>query len=192
MQDSLAFSLLASIHFRLPRVPSLTHSVQTYFSWNMWRGRGRDQVDWGHGEPPTLYDTGFLFLLWLFWAFPLKGVSYQSSEPPASPGFRPGTDPSLPPPHLVASVRYSLGLDGWFMTMLACCIFYEVCCPEKDVCYIISSFRSRWCPWNPPAVAQGLSLLTKPNFCENMSTEKFQTWISKPVFAFLARTECEL
>jgi len=64
------------------------YTLQTYFSWNMWRGRGRDQVDWGHGEPPTLYDTG---------------VSYQSSEPPASPGFRPGTDPSLPPPHLVAS-----------------------------------------------------------------------------------------
>jgi len=63
------------------------YSLQTYFSWHMWRGRGRDQVDWGQGEPPTLYDTG---------------VSYQSSEP-ASPGFRPGTDPSLPPPHLVAS-----------------------------------------------------------------------------------------
>merc|ERR1711971_833974 len=45
-------------------------------------------LDWGHGEPPTLYDTG---------------VSYQNSEQPASPGFRPGTDPSLPPPHLVAS-----------------------------------------------------------------------------------------
>ena len=62
VQDSLAFLLLAFIHFRLPKIPRLTHSVQTYFSWNMWRGRGRDQVDWGHGEPPTLYDTGFLLL----------------------------------------------------------------------------------------------------------------------------------
>ena len=60
VQDSLAFLPLAFIHFRLPKIPRLTHSVQTYFSWNMWRGRGRDQVDWGHGEPPTLYDTGIL------------------------------------------------------------------------------------------------------------------------------------
>ena len=66
VQDFLAFLLLAFIHFRLPKIPRLTHSVQTYFSWNMWRGRGRDQVDWGHGEPPTLYDTGFLVIQNLF------------------------------------------------------------------------------------------------------------------------------
>ena len=47
-----------------------------------------------------------LTVLGIFFEVSVKGVSYQSSEPPASPGFRPGTDPSLPPPHLVASVLY--------------------------------------------------------------------------------------
>ena len=63
VRDSLAFWRPAFTRFRFPTVSTLTHLVQTYFSWNMWRGRGRDQVDWGHGEPPTLYDTGFLLSL---------------------------------------------------------------------------------------------------------------------------------
>ena len=63
--DSLAFLPLDCIRFRcfyhqMQTSDSLwsTWFVQTYFSWQMWRGRGRDQVDWGQGEPPTLYDTG--------------------------------------------------------------------------------------------------------------------------------------
>ena len=32
--------------------------VQMYFSWQSWQGRGGEDVDWGQGEPPTLYDTG--------------------------------------------------------------------------------------------------------------------------------------
>ena len=51
-----------------------------------------------HRHPITV-PSNFKYTLWLH----CSGVSYQSSEP-ASPGFRPGTDPSLPPPHLVASV----------------------------------------------------------------------------------------
>ena len=65
VRDSLAFLPLDCIRFRcfyhqMQTSDSLwsTWFVQTYFSWHMWRGRGRDQVDWGQGEPPTLYDTG--------------------------------------------------------------------------------------------------------------------------------------
>ena len=57
------FGLLATGLYTLQvyqKIKLKTYFAQIYFSWHMWRGRGRDQVDWGQGEPPTLYDTGIL------------------------------------------------------------------------------------------------------------------------------------
>merc|ERR1712080_109958 len=63
--------------------------VMGYRSWQRWQGQGvgPDMGDTGMGEPPTLYHAG---------------VSYQNMEPLTSAGFRPGTDHTLPPPHMVA------------------------------------------------------------------------------------------
>ena len=67
----------------------------------------------------------------------------------------------------------------WFMIRLRC--LRSILVKEGRSNYKITFLRSRWCPWNPPAVAQDLSLLTKPNVYKCIARRKKIKYI-KPEF----------
>ena len=212
--DSLAFLPLDCIRFRCfyhqmqtSDSPWSTWYVQTYFSWHMWRGRGRDQVDWGQGEPPTLYDTGlhhqpilppFDFLMnfdWsrfstskyeiilviffrrelpIFWAsvsrLPTWHRPLVASPSPCGIGMKLKEGqfteenlrygvffPSIGSIYEVSHMRLLKSEDHrWFL--MSCKISEQQKWPssflQSSYFFINSPLRSKWCPWNLPAVGQ--------------------------------------